>query len=353
MDSTPAAARLDSIAHDPRSLLWHRVDRLIDRMEYEAILAHDLGPLAAARWRELGRPVPAKFVLQERATQVFSLVTVDALRRAREAYPGRMLVLKGPEIAAHYPDGRRRYGDLDLLVDNALDAFDSLLAAGFETTATESHDRAHHLRPLWWPGVEMPVEIHTGLGWPRHLEAPANEELFEAAVASALPVPGLEAPSPAHHTIITAAHGWKHLPLRSVRDLIDVRVLAAQADQAELERVARRWGTAGIWRTTDSAARWLLADGRRPASTRLWAQHLRGPREPTIFERHVRRWVTPFWMLPFPRSMAAAAKNIAADVRPSDGEPWRAKLRRIAFVSAHPTLKHSARAPQRLDDEDF
>ncbi len=39
------------------------------------------------------------------------------------------------------------------------------------------------------------------------------------------------------------------------------------------------------------------------------------------------------------------------DMQPVDDEPWREKLRRIAFVAAHPTMKRSDRA--RPPDDDF
>jgi hypothetical protein len=330
---------------------WAAVNRMLDEMDLASVLAHQLGPLAAIRWSETGRPVPEQLAVHQRGAQVRSLQAAPILARARDAYPGRLMILKGPELDRLYPQGGRFYGDLDLLADDADAARAALLAAGFEPIAAALDGRPHHLPPLWWPGSHLPIELHTQLNWPRHLNAPPNDELFDAAVPSSLPVPGLEAPAPAHHAALMAAHGWKHMPLRSIRDLIDVTVLAHLADPDEVEHVARRWGLAGVWRTTTATSRWLFEGGRAPTATRLWARNLRGVREPSILERHVRRWITPFWMLPLPRALVASSKNVFLDMRPVDDEPWGQKLRRVAFVAAHPRMKRSDRARPPAEDD--
>jgi hypothetical protein len=320
-------------------------------MDVPTVLAHQVGPLAAIRWRQTGRFVPEVLLVQERAAQIRSMQAVPILARARAAYSGRMMIVKGPELDRLYPEGGRLFADLDLLVDDAPAARAALVAAGFEPIAPQIDGRPHHLPPLWWPGSHLPIELHTQLNWPRHLSPPPNDELFEASIPSSLPVPGLEAPAPAHHAALMAAHGWKHMPLRSIRDLIDVTVLARGADDADLAAVTSQWGLARVWATTMEASSWLFDGGREPAAARLWARNLRDPREPSILERHIRRWVTPFWMLPFGRATVASAKNVLIDMQPVDGEPWRAKLRRVAFVAAHPTMKRSDRV--RPPDDDF
>jgi hypothetical protein len=321
---------------------------MLDAMDLSTVQAHQLGPLAVKRWSETGRDVPAALLRERRVAHVLPLMATQVMKRARDAYTGRMLLIKGPEIAALYPADARLYGDLDVFVDDPQAAYDALLAAGFERDA-ETETRPHHFPSLLWPGVGLPIEIHTQLAWPRHLEPPRNEELFAEAVPSSLAVAGLETASPVHHAVLVAAHGWKHMPLSFMRDLIDVAVLAEQSDRAELERVARSWGVERIWQTAYATANWLFAGGRRPVATRLWARSLHGPREETILERHVRRWVTPFWALPLPRATVAAAKNVALDIRPGDGDSWRAKLRRTATVATHPSRTRSEVA---WDDED-
>ena len=58
--------------------------------------------------------------------------------------------------------GLRSFGDLDLLTDDAEAAQAALLAAGFqEVFEPEIYEDIHHLRPLWWPGLPLVVELHT------------------------------------------------------------------------------------------------------------------------------------------------------------------------------------------------
>jgi hypothetical protein len=308
-----------------RDEIWPAVDRMLDRMDVETVVVHRLGPLAAERWSALGRELPPVVLQERRVAQFLPLLAVAVLQRARAAYPGRMLVVKGPEIAALWPSSGRLYSDLDLLVDDASAAFEALRAAGFETIGRE---RVHHLAPVAWPGINIPLEIHSRLGWPRHFEPPPREELFDQAIPSRLPVEGLETAGHAHHAVLTAAHAWKHMPLRSVSDLIDITLLAQESNPDEIDRAARRWQVDRIWRTSEATASWVLRGSRRPLVTRLWAQSLRDPRNPTRLERHVRRWVAPFWALPPGRASVAAARNFATAVRPVGTEGWRAKLRR-------------------------
>jgi hypothetical protein len=329
---------------------WAAVNRMLDGMDVPTVLAHRLGPLAAIRWRETGRDVPELLLVHEQGARVRSMQSVPILARARAAYPGRMMLLKGPELEWLYPQGGRWFRDLDLLVDDPKAAFHALLAAGFEPAPFD--ERPHHLPALWWPESHLPVELHTRLKWPRHLTSPPNDELFAGAVPTSLPVEGLEAPGAAHHAVMMAAHAWAHLPLRSIGDLLDVTLLAHAADARESEDIARRWGLTSIWGTTTTTSRWLFEGGREPAAVRLWARSLREPREPTILERHVSRWVSPFWMLPFRRAVGASMKNVVADMQRGDGEPWRAKLRRIVFVATHPSKRRSDRA-HPPDDEAF
>ena len=212
--------------------LWPAVDRLLDQMDVHTVLAHHVAPLAADRWSATGRKVPALVEHQGRAAQLVPLIAVGVMTKARAAYPGRMLVLKGPEIAALYASRGRVYADLDVLVDDAPAALQALLAAGFEPVDARLEKRPHHLPPVWWPGAYLPLELHTALNWPRHLRAPGNDEIFANAVPSSLGIEGLETPAPAHQAILTAAHSWKHLPLRSLRDLIDITLLPTTPTRA-------------------------------------------------------------------------------------------------------------------------
>src|ERR687892_1288119 len=135
----------------PTGELWRRVDELIDRAPTEDDLrSHRLELLGVRRFRTTGREVPLDFVAQERAAALVEMSASLVLRRVREAYDGPTIVLKGPEVAAAYPDpGLRSYGDLDLLVADAAEAHKALLAAGFELVGDpERYVDIHHVRPL-------------------------------------------------------------------------------------------------------------------------------------------------------------------------------------------------------------
>ena len=58
----------------------------------------------------------------------------------RAAYDGTLALMKGPEVAAHYPDPRlRTYCDLDFLVDSPEPAHRALLSAGFVEVGDPAH----------------------------------------------------------------------------------------------------------------------------------------------------------------------------------------------------------------------
>jgi len=110
---------------------WDAVDALIDRLDADEVGQHGLGPLAARRIRQRGLAVPDELAREDRAARTANLIAPILLARAREAYDGRLLLLKGPELSIRYPDRARRFGDLDLLPEDADAAQAALLAAGF------------------------------------------------------------------------------------------------------------------------------------------------------------------------------------------------------------------------------
>ena len=102
--------------------LWEGVDRLLERLTPDLASEQGLGPLAARRGRLAGEEVPGDLLREERAGRTAAMVAPAMLRRAREAYDGPLLLVKGPELTARYPDGARRFGDLDLITGNAEEA---------------------------------------------------------------------------------------------------------------------------------------------------------------------------------------------------------------------------------------
>lgn len=319
--------------------LWRAVEQLLARASLPGILAHKLGPLAAARLRMAREEVPTRLALEERAASLAGLACLPLLERIRASYEGQLLVLKGPELALLYPRRARRFTDVDLLADEPFALRQALLADGFVEVEDPDFDitpQHHHLVPLKRPTDTLVVEVHKYPNWPQFASAPSNDEIFEASVESGLAVEGLRAPSPLHHALILTAHAWRHEPLRTLRDLIDVATLAARADERELERVAAAWGVGHIWRTTSRCIDALFYGGSPTLPLRSWARHLPAVRERTIFEKHLERLVHGFWGMPLHHAPAQTLRALRYMATPVEGETWKQKLGRTGRAISHP-----------------
>jgi hypothetical protein len=324
--------------------LWEAVDALIDRAPSEDDLrSHRLEVLAARRYRAVGRPVPPDFVAQERLAAIALLTAPIVLERVRVAYGGPAMVLKGPEVAARYPDPTLRgYGDIDLLVPDAEEAQQALLAAGFELVGDpELYVDIHHLRPVLANGVPLAVEVHSRPKWLEPLARPSTQMLFEVAQPSATGVAGILAPSPAQQALLLAVHSWAHEPLRRLRDMIDVAAVAAAADRSEIEALAREWGVERIWRTTIAAIDALLADRRTPWVLRMWAQNLGRVRERTVLENHLQRWLSDFWAMPPLAAARGLPRTFVDEVGPGGDESWGNKLTRTVLAVRNASHRRS------------
>jgi hypothetical protein len=311
--------------------LWRAVDEIVDRAPTLADLyAHHLQLLAARRWRELGKPVPELLGGESRINVLVAVAATPLLERTRASYDGPLLLMKGPEVAALYPDpATRSYRDLDLIVPDACEAQAALIAAGFvETGDPRIYEGIHHLRPLQWKSLPLILEIHEQPKWVEWGTVPATDELLAAGVPSVLGVEGVLTLPPAHHALVLAVHSWAHEPLRRLRDLIDLAALLEIADRGEVEALARRYGVERVWRTTEAAVDATFAAGRVPVSIRLWARNLHGVRDRNVLESHLSRWLACFWALPPGRAVGQMARALARDARPEPGEAWGTKLRR-------------------------
>ena len=172
-----------------------------------------------------GETVPDQLVREERAARAAALVLPALLARVREAYDGPLLILKGPELTRVYPDGARRLGDLDLLAGDPEAAQEALLAGGFQEKPLVVHpdySLHHHLHPLVWPDIPLPVEIHRRVAWPRGLASPSNTELFAAALPAGFGMEGILTPDPRQHAVLLASHSWREVPLQKLRAFVDV-----------------------------------------------------------------------------------------------------------------------------------
>ena len=311
--------------------IWEGVDRLVDRAPTLADLrSHRIELLAVRRWRAQGRSIPEELADLERVSALHRLVVPRLLERIRAVYDGPMIVHKGPEVAAHYPDPTsRNYGDVDLLVRDAEEAQQALLAAGFEPIGDPGlYLDIHHLRPLRWPLLPLYVEIHSRAKWVDALPGPSTEELFEAAVPSVTTIDGVLALPPEHHALLLAVHSWAHEPLRRLRDVIDVAAVAGAAHPDEIAKLARAWGLSRLWRATDEAVSCVLADGRRPLPVRVWARNLTLVRERTVLESHLQRWLSDFSILPARRAFSGLPKTFRRELGPEEDESWGDKLTR-------------------------
>ena len=341
--TSAAVARAELSRDFEVDVIWDAVDRLLARADADGIRAHKLGAVAAKRLRRLGMPVPAALAADERAATVAALLADAVLERIRAAADGPLVLIKGPEVAALYPDRARGFTDVDLLSPDAPGVHAALLRAGFEEVDDpELFREHHHLRPLQWPSLPLQVEIHLRPLWPEGVDAPPVDEIVAASVPARVGVGGIVAPSAAHHALIIAAHAWRHAPLQTLRDLIDVAVLAAEPTRTELDAIARSWEIERVWRTTRDAALAVFGRRRPTAAVRIWGQHLPAVRERTVLENHLQRWLHGFAELPPQRALIRVADALRQEVLPSPGEPWREKVTRVAHAVRHPLTPLSA-----------
>jgi hypothetical protein len=332
--------------------VWEAVDSLIDRApSLEDLREHRIQLLAERRWLETGRNVPAPLAAEKTIAAALFLPIPSLLRRIAAAWDGPMIILKGPELASRYPDGLlRTAGDIDLLVDDAEAAHAALRSDGFVTAGDpRRYVDIHHLQPLVWAQLPVRIELHHAPKWIEGLEPPSTRELFAFAVPARGSAEGFQTLAPAAHAVVLAVHAWAHEPLRNLRDLIDVAVLTAEADVAEIEELARRWGVSDVWRTTHAVMEALFAAGPRPLALRLWARHLEAARGRTVAESHFERWLSPFWALPRRVALRRTSRRIAEELRPVPGELWRTKLSRAWLAIRNARVRRSSH--QRVLEE--
>ena len=105
-----------------------------------------------------------------------ALAVPPLLERVRAACDGPLVVMKGPEVAARYAEpSTRPFRDLDLLACDAAAVQRSLLDAGFQVAGEpELYVDIHHLRPLYWPGLPLVIEVHQRPKWPAGLARAAH-----------------------------------------------------------------------------------------------------------------------------------------------------------------------------------
>lgn len=336
----------------PSAQLWDAVDDLIDRApSLGELREHRLQLLAARRWLETGRTLPQSLKTEQTLAAAFSLPVRSLLARVGAAWAGPFVVLKGPELASRYLDGALRPArDLDLLVDDAPGAHAALREAGFLAVGDpRRYVGIHHLQPLMWPNLPVTIELHHAPKWIAGLEPPPTAEMLELTVPARGDAEGFLTLSPAAHAVVLAVHSWAHEPLHSLRDLIDIALVAEEADPDEMNRLARRWRVPGVWETTQAVVQALFSEGRRPLALRVWARHLEAARGRTVVESHLERWLSCYWALPAPLALRRTLARIGDDLRPVPGETWGTKLARARLAARNAGARRTAH--QRLLEE--
>lgn len=333
--------------------IWDRVDELVDRAPtIHSLMAHRLHLVAARVWRSRGLVVPAELEAEERRAAMIAMPAHPLLERACAAYDGKLLLMKGAEVAAHYRHPADRFFcDLDLLADDAPAAQRALIAAGFvECGDSETYEGQQHLSPLVWPGIPLFIEVHRRPNSPAWLPPAPVEEILELSVPSATGVEGLLAPDPAVHALLLVAHGWAQAPLRRLADLLDVAALLGEDGRRRAADLARHWEWEGMWRVAARAGDTVLGSDDWPASLRPWARHLTQARDRTVLEEHITRIAAPASALPVSRVPAAVASAIRLTASRREDERWSRKLKRSGLAFAHafmPRSRHDQAVSER------
>jgi len=314
--------------------LWPRVDCLIDACltptdEY-TLIAQGVGLLAAQRLHDTGRSLPPALERERALATFLHLAGMSLLRRIRDLLDGPMVLIKGPEVAAHYPHPvLRAYGDIDILVPNATTAQARLLAAGF--TEIDAYEVPHTERPLGWPAFPLTIELHRTLPWLPAMCQPPLADAFDRAIPSRTGITGVQTLPELDHALLVASHAWRHVPLNRLGDLIDVMAMADGLDPHCLAARAAELRFGPIWATTIATADTLL-DAPASGSTHLpwWARHLYPPRDRTVLELHTARWAGALRSPTLAGKLRSAASILHEDILPRRGEPWADKIDRIS-----------------------
>ncbi len=326
--------------------LWTAVDELIDRVDdFHALRIHKLQLLAAAHRRAAGRPVPPDVLAEERLASLRTVLAPIALERVRNTLTGPIILFKGPEVAARYPDRRLRpFNDLDILVPDADEAHRRLVQAGFVERDDpiwafrggneDLYADKHHSRPLELPDVPIRLEVHRRPSWPWWLELPPLTDLWERAIPSSIAPKGVLTLSPADHALVLAAHAWVGA-LTTIRDLVDILAIAEGDVREQATEFAHEWGMSRIWQSTLKIADAVLLGQPLTPGLRVWTGNLAAARDRTVFEVKLARWLLPFAALPARRATIVAAARFTRTFKPAANEPWRDKLRRIRRAIVH------------------
>jgi hypothetical protein len=323
--------------------LWERVGELADRAPLLSDLRHHrLQLVAASRMRSRGEDLPAELHAEERRQAAAFLAAPVLLRHIRSLCEGRLVLIKGAEAGARWPNPRLRPSkDVDLLVDDAPAVHAALMAAGFVAVEDPAlFSELHHLAPLGLPGLPLTVEIHLSPHWPADV-APSVDEIAEASSPCALGIEGILAPSAAHHAVLLAAHAWSHEPLGRLGSLADVALMNEEAGRQASAAVAHAWDVDRLWNATVRTVDEQLYGAAQSARGPIWKRHLGSARERTVFEAHVARVSGPIASASPSRVPGAVLGAVGATLLPSPGEDLTTKVRRSVRAARRASVRKS------------
>jgi len=310
--SPSGADEVDRIAPTRTAPFWKGVYALARRADGPAgLLRHGLHMFVADDYPSSS--APPELLTAWRHSRVATLIAPLVLERARHAIDGPIVLMKGAEIGARYPEPwLRPFNDIDLLVEDPVAAQRALLASGFvEIGNPEVYADHHHLRPLQLPGFQLPIELHHRPSVMSWVAAPSAAELIADSIPSATGVDGISALRPHYHALLLAAHGWGHWPLGRALDLVDVLAASDGLDRFALQSLATSWNIEKVWLSTlaagDSA---LKRDVPTPWTLRTWARHVQLCRTQTPFERRLTRSLSPFAALDPTHAISRALARI-------------------------------------------
>lgn len=313
--------------------LTTQLNAMVDRAPgLPDLFAHRLGAMAAARWRSQGRRLPAPLAEEEHFATVVAVATPVLLERILDACDGPVMLLKGPEVASHYPEPRlRTYHDLDVLVEDASAAHRALIAAGCRV----GWDRAseHHELPLVFPDLPLVIEVHRRAKWPAGTAAPPASDLLSHAVPAGDGSRAVTLP-PALHAVVVAAHAWAERPLRRALDLVDVQALLVGQDREQASAAAADWGVDRVWETTLAASEALFGRRPQPWTLRTWARNVPAMRQQRRLEAVLERVLAPFSALPPVPAARVGTTNLLHSVVPRRGRVPR----HLRVALEHPAM---------------
>jgi putative nucleotidyltransferase-like protein len=324
--------------------LWTGVSRLLQQSSsLDDARSHRLEMLAAASSRELGHQISTNLATQARAAAMKALAAPLVLQRVREVCDGPIVLLKGPETAAYYPNpALRPFNDLDVLVPDAEHMQQALIRAGFKPVGDEGcYVGGHQMAPLRHADYPLLVEVHIRPHWVEGIPYPPIDEFFAIAVPSIVPVPGVMALPRVPHAVLLAVHAWAHEPLGTLHQLIDIAAAREGICASDADAIATSWGVERIWWTTTAAIDALFFAGRRPWPLRVWARNLANIRERSVLETHLQRWLAGFSAFPPSHAARMMVRAVGDDLRPMGGEDWPTKLGRTRTAIRNAFVRRS------------